>query len=442
MKFYISIFFLTFSLGIIAEEGLSSSSDYLERAKFKLINGDIGMSEFYLNQIKDDKKKFIDPAAKRYHAIIEFIKGHYEKSNNILNEIPETDPRAGGVYYKQICLLKILNALAINDFETLKNNQMPCRLVTENNSKNEQFWLDTMIKLKLQDAKGLKKNLFQDANDALSEDEMTKLWLKAGLYLNKEEDFIKLLSNMGETPYQYKRIAEIIGLMYFRRGDTKTALAFVDNIDSANAENIKGNISLQNKELEVAFGHFKLAMQKKQDSLNALERSIPLSWLLKQYEDGLLLLENSSLKNIDPKKLRSIKIAFLIKLKKFTEAETEIKILVKEYKNYPPKDVSVLNSYISIMIGATEAKYDRRLSEELAEKACKSFDGLNCWITMKLSQWDNIGKTIQRNDDIFSDTSMTIDTLKSAVKSTPLIEESNIDQETIEELDSQTISIK
>jgi hypothetical protein len=61
---------------------------------------------------------------------------------------------------------------------------------------------------------------------------------------------------------------------------------------------------------------------------------------------------------------------------------------------------------------------------------------------MKLSQWDNIGKTIQRNDDIFSDTSMTIDTLKSAVKSTPLIEESNIDQETIEELDSQTISIK
>lgn len=447
MKLCISIFFhvliLSASLGIMAQEERPAQrdSEYLARAKFKLINGDIGMSEYYLNQI-DDKRSTLTPVKKRYQAIIEFVRGDYKKSNKIISDIQESEALSTGTFYSQICLLKILNALAINDIETLKIEQSPCMTRTEKSSRNDQYWLDLMIKVKMHDAAALKTSLFKDQNQILSENEITKLWLKTGLYLNREKDILNLLGILDESSYQSKRLREIIGFMYLRQGEKEKALSFVDDIDTANAENIKGNISLQKNEYEIAYGHFKLAMQKKQDSTNSLERSLPLSWLLNQYEDGLQLIDNPSLKYMDPRNKRGIKIAYLIKLKKYAEAEKELAIIMFEYKNHPPNDVYVMDSYLSMIAGGSEKKYDRRLTEDLAEKACRAFDGFNCWIAMKLTQWDNLGKTIRRTDEIFSDKTMTLDSLKSPSKITPLKEENSIDQHDIEELDSNTVQLR
>jgi hypothetical protein len=64
----------------------------------------------------------------------------------------------------------------------------------------------------------------------------------------------------------------VISFIYSRLHDNKKALSFIDDIDSPNAENIKGNIRLRNKEYELAFGHFKLALNKKEDvKLHELE---------------------------------------------------------------------------------------------------------------------------------------------------------------------------
>lgn len=447
MKYYISIFFhiliLSISLGIMAQEEPlpTRDSDYLARAKFKLINGDVGMSEYYLNQI-DNKQSNLIPIKKRYQAIIEFVRGDYKQSNKLISEIQESESLSTGTYYPQICLLKILNALAINDVATLKIEQSPCMIRTQGTSKNDQHWLDIMIKLKLHDSDALKASLLKDQNEILSENEITRLWLKTGLYLNREKDILSLLGILDETSYESKRLREIIGFMYLRQGEKEKALSFVDDIDSANAENIKGNISLQKHEYEIAFGHYKLAMQKKQDSTNSLERSLPLSWLLNQYEDGLKMIDNLSLKYMDPRNKRGIKIAYLIKLKKYTEAERELAIIMSEYKNHPPNDVYIMDSFLSIIAGGSVRQYDRRLTEDLAEKACRAFDGFNCWIAMKLTQWDNLGKTIKRTDEVFSDKAMTIDSLKSPSLITPLKEENAIDQHDIEELDSNTVQLR
>ncbi len=443
MKFYTSTFFLiltiALSFSVLARE---SDTENLSRAKFKLISGDISMTQYYLDQVLEDKLSQLTPVKKRYQAIIEFIKGNHKKSNLILNEIPEADGKTGGIYYGQICLLKILNAIAINDIDVIKVNQKLCEERTLKFSSNDQFWLDTVIKLKLKNKDGLKKNLILDNESNLSEEEMTKLWLKTGLYLNREQDFLNLLTMISDESFQSKRIAELIGFMYLRHGNNEKALAFIEGIDSANAENIRGNINLQKKEYELAFGHFKLSLQKKQDSLNALERSIPLTWILHQYDEGLVMLNNPTLQKIDYKKIRSLKIAYLTKLKKFEEADKEIAALMIQFNNRPPNDVNIIASYLSLMRGSTEKNYDRRLSEELAEKACRSFDGLNCWIALKLTQWENLGKTIKRDEETFIDKSISLESMKLPVNITPLVENKIIDQANIEEMDSKLVRLK
>ena len=244
MKLLISILFLTLSLGVCADE---RDMEYLSRAKFKLISGDIGMAEFYLNQI-NDRLSPVSTVKKRYQATIEFVRGQYKKSNILLTEIQTSNALESTAYYKEICLLKLLNAMALNDTETIKIEAAPCEQRTAKYSKNTQYWLDMMIKLNLKRLKELNSNILIDANAILSENETTKLWLKTGLYLNKEDNILKQLAILDEESYQSKQLRELIGFMYLRKGEFDKAAAFIDDIDSANAENIKGNISLQKHE--------------------------------------------------------------------------------------------------------------------------------------------------------------------------------------------------
>ncbi|MDD4973499.1 MAG: hypothetical protein PHY93_04070 [Bacteriovorax sp.] len=416
-----------------------SDIDNLIRAKYRMIGGDLKLAKFYLNRI-DDKKSRVYPIKKRYLAIISFIEGHFDQSLEHLKDKHFYD----NSIYPQICLLKLINFMAVNDTESLRREKESCMYYTELTSKNDAYWLDTMIKLKLKDQQGLKRNLITDVEKTLSDDEMSKLWLKTGLYLNKEKDLLNLLTILPESSYQSKRLREIIAFMYLRSntpGDIQKALSFVDDIDSANAENIKGNINLQNKEYELAFGHFRLALQKKQDSNNSLERAIPLAWILNQWKDGLSMLENNTNKGLDPRNKRAVRVAFLIREKNFTEAERELTLLKIDFQNEPPFEVNIMDSYVSLIMGEKDKKFDKRKVEETTEKACRSFDGISCWISLQYIQWENLGKTIKRDEEIFTDKEMTIDSLKEKKVLIPLKETITVDQRDIEELDGSGIQL-
>ena len=416
-----------------------SDLDSLIRAKFKIISGDLKLAKFYLNRI-DDKKSRIFIIKKRYLALISFIEGRFEQSLLHLKDKLFYE----NSIYPQICLLKLIDFMATNDIESIKREKDSCMFQSMKTSKNSAYWLDTMIKLKLQDQNGVRKNILTDVENTLLDDEMSKLWLKTGLYLNKEKDLIKLLSILPESSYQSKRLREIIAFMYLRSNtpsDIQKALSFVDDIDSANAENIKGTINLQNKEYELAFGHFRLALQKKQDSTNSLERAIPLAWILNQWKDGLSMLESNTNKELDPRNKQAVKIAFLIRDKKFLEAQRELTLLKIDFQNSPPFEVNIMDSYVSLMLGEKDKKFDKRKTEESNEAACRSFDGISCWISLQYIQWENLGKTIKRDEEIFTDKEMTIDSLKEKKEITPLKENITVDQRDIEELDSSSIQL-
>ncbi len=403
----------------------------LQKAKFKMISGDLKLAKFFLERISD-RESAIVAVKKRYLAMIYFIEGRFDKSIKELN-----DPKVNtNNYFVQNCLLRLINFMAVNDIPALEREKTSCQLNTMKFSKNDQFWLDSMLKLKTKNTIGLKNNMTTDVEYTLNDDEMSKLWLKTGLYLNKEKDLLNLISFLPESSYQSKKLREIIAFMYLRSGDSKKALAFVDDIDSANAENIKGNINLANKEYELAFGHFRLALQKKQDSQNSLERAIPLSWLLNQWSDGISMLNNVSNKSLDSRNSDAIKIAFLIREKKFAEAQRELTLLKIAFKNEPPFEVNIMDSYVNLITGA-----DKRKAEEAAEKSCKSFDGISCWISLQYIQWENLGKTIQRDEATYTDKTLSLDSLKEKKAIEPLVEAKSIDQSDIEELDGETIKL-
>lgn len=416
-----------------------SDLDSLVRAKYKIIGGELKLAKFYLNRINDKKSK-IYTIKKRYLAIISFIEGRFDQSLEHLNDKRFYD----NSFYPQICLLKLINFMALNNTKSLKDEKDSCMLYTLRTSKNEAYWLDTMIKLKLRDDAGVKRNLVPDVDHTFSDDEMSKLWLKTGLYLNKEKDLFDLLAILPESSYQSKRLREIIAFMYLRSNtakDKQKALSFVDDIDTANAENIKGNINLQNKEYELAFGHFRLALLKKQDSTNSLERAIPLAWILNQWKDGLTMLDNNTNKGLDPRNKKAIRIAFLIRDKKFIEAERELTLLKIDFQNEPPFEVTIMDSYVTLIMGEKDKKFDKRKVEDTTEKSCRAFDGISCWISLQYIQWENLGKTIKRDDQIFNDKEMTIDSLKEKKVITPLKETVTVDQRDIEELDSSGIEL-
>jgi hypothetical protein len=101
-----------------------------------------------------------------------------------------------------------------------------------------------------------------------------------------------------------------------------------------------------------------------------------------------------------------------------------------------------MDSFVSLIVGAKDKKYDKRKVEESAEKACRAFDGINCWISLQHIQWENLGKTVLREDETFSDTQITIEALKEKKELKTLVENNTVDQRDIEELDGKSVKIE
>ncbi len=406
----------------------------LQKAKFKMINGDIKTARFLLGRI-DDTSSALSGIKNRYLATIDFIEGRYDQSLKLLSR-PNLQSTSDN---QQICLLKLINLMALNDSVRLKKESKSCMALTNQFSKNDQFWLDTMIKLKTQDQIGIKRNMMSNSETSLTDDETSRIWLKTGLYLNRENELLTILGQLPESSYQSKRLREIIAFLYLRKGQKEKALNFIDDIDTANAENIKGTLNLANREYELAFGHFQLALLRKQDSVNALERAISLAWLLKEWNEGINMLANSSNRKLDPRNKKAIEIAFFIRQKKFALAQKELTLLKIAFQQAPPYEVNVMDTYVNLILSEKDNKIDKRKIEESAERSCKSFDGISCWLALQYIQWENLGKTIKRDDLIYSDKKLTLDKLKEITLKNPLKETISIDQSDIEELDSATI---
>ena len=375
-------------------------------------------------------------------SLIDFIEGNYRQSLNLIS----SSRYNGEKYYKEICILRVLNLMALHtlDQDNLTRLEVDrqflseyrnCSVQTFAYTKNEHYWTEVMSRFKTRNRDFLAGGEIENVRYAISSLELTRIWLKLGLYLNKEELMKKNIPTLPATAYQSNIVRELLGLMYYRLGDIKKASEFVEGITSPNAENIKGNIRLKNKEYELAFGHFKVALLKKENSVNALERAIPLAWMLGQWEEGIRLLGRFIKPEQDERKKLALDTALKIKIEDYEVAEQQLFIMERLFKRQIPQEVEIMKSYVTLR------RNNVPVLRESSSIACKRHDGINCWVQLQMSIWENLGETIERDEKIFKDEDLDIESLRLKAKVVPLLESIVVDQKDIEELDSEKLRI-
>jgi len=405
------------------------------KAKYKIISGDLNVAEFLLERIDENSSTLI-AIKSRYLGLISFIRGDYKKAIDFLDH-PTLNNTKG---FRHTCVIKIVSLMALDANDKIAELGSRCVFANEANSKNEGFWLDLTSKMKIKNVKSVNAQLIKDSQRITGDDELTKVWLKTALYLNKEFDILKGISILSDSAFQSKKIRELVGFLYLRNNDFDRALNFIEDIDSANAENIKGVVNLKKKEYELAWGHFQLALNKKSDSQNSLERAIPLAFILKEYQAGLNMIKNVHNRVLDKRKKATVNIAFLIGIKDFEKAKNELTIVKNQFNGLPPYEIIIMDAYIDMMLSKMEVKYPLKNIEENLEQACKSFDGMSCWMYLTHINWTSLGKTVKRTEDISNIINLNIEEWKVPHASTPLKESISVDQKDIEELDGQEAS--
>jgi hypothetical protein len=394
-------------------------------AKGALINGQIDKAIIFLNRISDyDKQNY--PIKKRYLSTIYFIKGQYQKSLNNIKHINYTSVSA----YREICLLKLINYMALQKSSLYAREVTFCQLAIKDDSIRTSFWLKQFTLLSTNKNKILNYNYLDTIRDLNNDPDYTTMWLKLALYLNKEKEITKIISRLPLEAYESQKNRELIAFAYYRTGNIKMAKEFISDIESPNADNIRGNISLNEGKPEIAFGHYQLALQKKDNSLNALKRSIPLAWQLGLWKEAQTLLDKIQEEDIDQRKKLALQAALTIRDLDLPKAKRNLRLLEYQYDNHGPIEVNLMNSYLGLL----EQKPD--VVKKYADKACKGFDGLNCYLQFKNLTIENIGKLITQKESPFSYTEFEVDKLKEVTKYSPLREAKYIDQKDIEELDS------
>ncbi len=400
----------------------------LQMAKFAIINGNPLKAKFLLRRINDMNTK-LWPVKIRYLALIDFILENYESSYKLYNSSELNAP----LQYPQICQMKLLSSIAINRTEDLESEVTKCSDRTFKSAPLNHTWTSFMVDLALNDQDILNGNHLGELNTVLSNDDSTEMWLKMGIYLGLEKQLMPQLSLLPLERFKSDETKELLAFLYYRVSNYDIALKLIADITSPNAENIRGNIYLKDKQYDLALNHFKLALGKKSNSFNALERAIPLSWIVENYKEGLNLLELKVADEMDFGSRLALSAAFKLQLDRYQDADKDIIRATDFYKGIPPKELSIIATYSALM------NYQLDELEMHSDRACrKMYDGISCWLKTQVLTWDNIANRIAQDKSTYPDSTLTIESLTDTSKTVqPIDEYLIIDQEEIIRLDQE-----
>lgn len=397
---------------------MAKSKYYLLLGNTDLAALELGKAPYMSNDLKYIKEKM--------YALIAFIKEDYEQSYKRLN-LPYFQKNETAM--RQVCIMQTYNMLALKKYKEIKSYFGMCKVLQKNSLTSNFSWGLNTVDLILKDRRIRSGDFLQIRPETLYSMDFLRSWLKEGLYHNQEQEIIKYIGKIPKKAYKIKEIRELLALVLYRAKKYDQSLDFIENIHSANAENIRGNISLQKKQYELAFAHFQLALKAKKNSLNAIERLIPLSWLLEQYEESINILNNYHAKKINPIKKDTLLIAHLLHTKHYKKAYEYIKKLDAQHVHQMPHILSLMAMYTELMLKKREDMQKHALI------TCKEYDGLSCWLMMQSQIWNDITAFLKDEKSIAPNARYDLEALQKAPEITPLKEKKVINQAEIEELD-------
>lgn len=408
---------------------IKNQAEELKKVKFYLLNGELRLAKIYLGKLSYTQTK-LRPIIHRYLALIAFIEGRFQNAHEYLS-LPELQNIP---HYGKICVLKVLTDIVISKTNNLEMDWIKCKRdnfgrVNEHN----QIWLDTLVNLKINHQMGATRIPFRHLRLASLNAEETKIMLKLALYLNQERMILDQIPNLALDQYQDPEIREIIAQIYFRTGALSKAHKFAEDLKSPNSENIKGNLYVLRKKYELAYAQFKLALEQKQNSQNAIERLLPLAWILGDWENGTKYAEQvlaSPQTQINKMTLIS---AFLMQKGDYEESAKLLEYVAQRSRRGTEIDVTQVGSFNYLMLNKKDE------TRKMANLSCAQYDVVNCWLSFQLAQWDAFPLTIRRKEKI--EISKEWEKLTRDDISEPLKEQVFIKQTDIEEMDDALIQL-
>jgi hypothetical protein len=408
---------------------LSLQGQDLKRVKFYLVNGDVKTARAILTKLTYTQTK-LRPVVYRYLAILSFLDSDFKNTLEYLNFTGFNSPEVFG----KICLQKTLALIALNKIKDLEDTWGRCRNEISSDSRPEGLlWIDSLVALKLNPNPGITKVPFRKIKLSFLDLEELKTMMKLALYLNQEDMLITQLTEFDLRQLSDPEVREIAGQALFRKGHFAKAYRFIEDIKTPNTENIKGNLYTLRKKYELAYAQFKLALGEKENSQNALERLLPMSWLLGDWNAGA---EYANRIIASPKlQMNKLILMALFNLQKgdYEMAEEILERISQSSRRGRDLEVTQLGSFIALMQNQPES------AQKNATLSCEQNDLVNCWVLFQLSQWDNFALTIRREEKLQDKREW--EKLINEDIDRPLKETVYINQLDIEELDDKLIQI-
>ena len=334
----------------------------LRYAKYYLLNGNLKLAKLHLRNFYNKSNKLL-LVKYRYQAIISFIEGNFEKSLAFVSE----DKFNNEFTYPSICMLRLANFMAMQDLISTLRERIYCKEKTALYNNHDQFWLNHLLEIKI--TKGSNRYLNSNSDlifNRIQRDGLIpmKIWMKLLLSIGREEIIDNNLGKLPSFVYKSKKVRELIALTKHLRNEDQEAWKLLEEVDSFNADNIRGNIYSRQKKYNEAYSSFKAALDKKQNSLNALKRAIALAWMLNKDQDGLNLLSDLTRFDISQNKKSFLSAAFYIRKENFIKADRQLKALELEFKKKIPPTGDAYEKLCGIEIaryGKTKKRHHSRM---------------------------------------------------------------------------------
>ncbi len=401
----------------------------LKRVKYYLLNGEVRLAKLYLSKIARTQGK-LRPVIFRYLALLSFVESDFEKTYEYLS-IPELQRIPN---YAKICILKTLSEIVLNKINQLDEDWKKCK---EQNSYdfsgNSDIWIESIVQLKLRPIPGTTKIPFRKIKIAALDAEEAKLMLKLSLYLNQEQLVIEQINEFTLDQLQDEEFRELIGQALFRAGKFAKAYRFIEDLKTPNVENIKGNLYSLRSKYELAYAQHKLALEQKQNSQNAIERLLPLAWLLGDWEGGSKYAENVITSPHTLINKYTIMSAFLMQKGDYKKSDEVLSKISLDSKKGLEIELTQIAGFNAMM----QNKAD--IARKNAYQSCYQFDLINCWLLFQLTQWDQFPSTAKREDQVPNNKKW--EKLVNEDLNDPLTEKNYINQLDIEELDDKLIKL-
>lgn len=401
----------------------------IKKVKYYLLNGETQLAQVHLTKLAYAQTR-LKPIIFRYLGILSFIDGKFQKSLDYLS-LKELQNLP---YYGKICTLKVLNEIVLNKVSLLEEEWRRCQLENYTHFNAGNFvWIETLVRMKLNPTRGLTKVPFRGLKLSSMENDQLKIFLKLSLYLNQEQILEPQIAELDVSQMEDTEVRELVGQIFFRLGSLAKSYRFIEDLTTPNAENMKGNLYILRNKYELAYAQFKLALEKKQNSQNAMERILPLAWLLGDWEEGAKFSERVIASPQTQINKMTLVSAFYTQKGDYPKAKEVLDTIVHKSRRGTEIDVTQLHSFVGLM------QNKPLVVKKQANLSCDQFDLVNCWLVLQMEQWDTFALTIRRNEKLPQKREW--ERLSQEEINSPLTETVYVNQLDIEELDDKLIKL-